>query len=302
MKHLVLTALFIGCFLFTTVSLQSNSISQDVREDSQSNVLLSQTNNPSFTEYPLNTVKKAPDMNEEASRGMNAPSLRVYLPSPEKATGSMVIALPGGGYSNLALFHEGYDWAPFFLEKGIAFGVLKYRMPQTDYTVPFADVKAAFDLAKAHAAAWKIDPKDIGIMGSSAGGHLASTYATHTEGEDKPAFQILLYPVITMDATFTHAGSRRNLLGENPSTELENRFSNEKRVDKATPPAFVIFAADDKVVPPTNGLRYVEALIANKVPVTFLLYPTGGHGFGNRDSFLYKDQFIEELTKWLKNL
>ncbi|MDD4422853.1 MAG: hypothetical protein PHD46_07435, partial [Eubacteriales bacterium] len=100
MKHLVLTALFIGCFLFTTVSLQSNSISQDVREDSQSNVLLSQTNNPSFTEYPLNTVKKAPDMNEEASRGMNAPSLRVYLPSSEKATGSMVIALPGGGYSN----------------------------------------------------------------------------------------------------------------------------------------------------------------------------------------------------------
>lgn len=241
-------------------------------------------------------------MNEEANKGMNAPSLRVYLPSSEKAAGRMVIALPGGGYSNLALFHEGYDWASFFLEKGIAFGVLKYRMPQTDYTVPFADVKAAFGLVKVHATKWKINPQDIGIMGSSAGGHLASTYATHTDGEDKPAFQILLYPVITMDAAFTHAGSRRNLLGENPSAELVNRFSNEKRVDKTTPPAFVIFGADDKVVPPANGFRYVEALTKHKVPVTFLLYPTGGHGFGNRNSFLYKDQFMEELTKWLKNL
>ncbi len=289
MKHLFLIVLLIGSFLFTAVSQQRNTI-------------IAARSVSDFTEYPLNTVKKAPDMNEDARKGMDAPSLRVYFPSSEKATGRMVIALPGGGYSHLALFHEGYDWAPFFLSKGIAFAVLKYRMPQTDYTIPFADVKAAFDLVKAQATIWKINPQDIGIMGSSAGGHLASTYATHTEGQEKPAFQILLYPVITMDTTFTHAGSRRNLLGENPSTDLVNRFSNEKRVDRATPPSFVIFAADDKVVPPSNGFRYVEALTDHKVPVTFLLYPTGGHGFGNRDSFLYKDQFMEELTKWLKNL
>lgn len=302
MKNLFLIPLFIGSFVFPTVSQQSNSITRNVIEDQQTHASPSQTNKPSFTEYPLNTVEKAPDMNEDTDRGMNAPSLRVYLPSPGKATGSMVIALPGGGYSNLALFHEGYDWAPFYLDKGIAFGVLKYRMPQTDHTIPFADVKAAFDLVKAHATVWKINPKNIGIMGASAGGHLASTYATHTEGEDKPAFQILLYPVISMDTTFTHAGSRRNLLGEKPSAELVNRFSNEKRVDGTTPPAFVIFAADDKVVPPTNGFRYVEALTEHKVPVTFLLYPTGGHGFGNRDSFLYKDQFMQELSKWLQEL
>lgn len=289
MKHLILIPLLIGSFLSTAVSQQSNTI-------------IAAESGPDFTEYPLNTVKEAPDMNEDAGRGMNAPSLRIYLPSPEKATGRMVIALPGGGYSGLALFHEGYDWASFFLDKGIAFGVLKYRMPQTDYTVPFTDVKAAFELVKAHATTWKINPQDIGIMGSSAGGHLASTYATHTVGKEKPAFQILLYPVITMDTTFTHAGSRRNLLGENPSAELVNRFSNEKRVDKTTPPAFVIFAADDKVVPPANGFRYVEALTDYKVPVTFLLYPTGGHGFGNRDSFLYKEQFMQELSKWLQEL
>lgn len=302
MKNLFLIPLFIGSFVFPAISQQSNSNTRNVIEDQQTHASPSQTNKPSFTEYPLNTVEKAPDMNEDTDRGMNAPSLRVYFPSPEKATGSMVIALPGGGYSNLALFHEGYDWAPFYLDKGIAFGVLKYRMPQTDYTIPFADVKAAFDQVKEHATVWKINPKNIGIMGASAGGHLASTYATHTEGEDKPAFQILLYPVISMDTTFTHAGSRRNLLGEKPSAELVNRFSNEKRVDGTTPPAFVIFAADDKIVPPTNGFRYVEALTEHKVPVTFLLYPTGGHGFGNRDSFLYKDQFMQELSKWLHEL
>lgn len=257
---------------------------------------------PAFAEYPLNTVKDFPAINEDENRGLNAPSLRVYLPSPEKATGRMVIVLPGGGYSHLAVFHEGYDWANFFLSKGIALGVLKYRMPQTDYTIPFADVKVAFDLAKEKATGWSVNPLDIGIMGSSAGGHLASTYATHTAKEDKPAFQILLYPVVTMDESFTHGGSRMNLLGEDPSQKLIDRFSNEKRVDSSTPPAFIIFAADDKVVPPANGFRYAEALTVNNIPVTFLLYPTSGHGFGNRDSFLYKEQFMQELSKWLKEL
>ena len=223
----------------------------------------------------------------------------VYLPDRDKATGRMVIALPGGGYSGLAMFHEGFDWAEWFLSKGIAFGVLKYRMPAGDHTIPFSDVQAAFTLAKEHAAEWNVHTGDIGIMGSSAGGHLASTYATHAKAGDKPAFQILLYPVITMDASFTHAGSRMNLLGENPSQELTDRFSNEKRVDASTPPAFIIFAADDKVVPPANGFRYAEALTRHGVPVTFLLYLTGGHGFGNRESFSYKAQFMEELTQWL---
>jgi Esterase/lipase len=240
-------------------------------------------------------------MDADREKGLTAPSLRIYLPDQDKATGRMVIALPGGGYSGLALFHEGYDWAPYFLSKGIAYGVLKYRMPEMNHTIPYADVEAAYRLVKEHAEEWNIHPDDIGIMGSSAGGHLASTYATHSKAEDKPAFQILLYPVITMDVSFTHGGSRKNLLGESPSPELIERFSNEKRVDEYTPRTFMIFAADDKVVPPTNGFRFAEALTSNNVSVTFLLYPTGGHGFGNRDSFFHIDEFLLELSKWLES-
>ena len=260
------------------------------------------TQGPQFSEYPLNTVKAVPLADKDPVKGLLAPSLRVYLPTPEMATGRMVIALPGGGYSGLAMFHEGFDWAPYFLSKGIAFGVLKYRMPAGDHTIPFADVAAAFALAKAHAGEWNVHPEDIGIMGSSAGGHLASTYATHTTGADKPAFQILLYPVITMDAALTHGGSRNNLLGENPTEELVASFSNEQRVEGDTPPAFIIFAADDKVVPPANGLRYAEAMTRHERPVTFLLYPSGGHGFGYNDSFAYKQQFLLELDRWLQGL
>lgn len=260
------------------------------------------TRKPLFREYPLSTVKEKPAADEDPEKGLTAPSLRIYLPEAEKATGRMVIALPGGGYSGLAMFHEGFDWADYFLSKGIAFGVLKYRMPAGDHTVPFADVQEAFRLVREHAAEWKVNPDDIGIMGSSAGGHLASTFATHAPAAERPAFQILLYPVITMDPELTHAGSRRNLLGENPSQELTNRFSNELQVKGDTPPAFIIFAADDKVVPPANGLRYAEAMTRHNRPVTFLLYPTGGHGFGFRNNFAYKRQFLLELDRWLTGL
>ena len=255
-----------------------------------------------YSEFPLSTVKEIPAADEDPKKGLTAPSLRIYLPAAEKATGRMVIALPGGGYSGLAMFHEGFDWAEYFLSKGIAFGVLKYRMPQGDHTLPFADVEAAFNLVREHAAEWKVSAEEIGIMGSSAGGHLASTFATHAPAAEKPAFHILLYPVITMDPALTHGGSRRNLLGENPTEEMTHRFSNELRVDGDTPPAFIIFAADDKVVPPANGLRYAEAMTRHNRPVTFLLYPTGGHGFGNRNSFAYKRPFFLELDRWLEGL
>jgi acetyl esterase/lipase len=256
--------------------------------------------NPPYKEYALKTVDYVPEMYEKESNGMKSPSLRVYLPSAKEANGKMVILLPGGGYRGLALDREGYDWAPFFLDRGFAVGVLKYRMPEGHNTVPMTDVKAAFDLVKSNAKDWHINKDSIGIMGSSAGGHLASTYATHTEKEDRPAFQILLYPVITMDIEHCHRGSRDNLLGENPSEGLVSMYSNEKRVDDNTPKAFIIFAADDKVVPPINGLMYVNALIERGIPVTFLLYPKGGHGFGFNDSFIYKKEFLMELSRWLE--
>ncbi len=288
MKHVYLISVLLLSFTATSFSMVKNDTFNELKNGQ---IIISQksdTNN-------LDAVQ-CKELN------FDSPSLRVYLPSPEISNGRMVIALPGGGYSGLAVDHEGYDWAPFFLEKGIALAVLKYKMPQTDHSIPYADVDAAFKLVKKHSAEWNINTDNIGIMGSSAGGHLASTYATHSSADDKPAFQILLYPVITMDLSFTHQGSRNNLLGENPSQEIVDRFSNEKRVDEFTPPAFIIFAADDKVVPPLNGLRYTNALIDNNVPVTFLLYPTGGHGFGYNDSFIYHEQFLLELSKWLDEL
>ncbi|MEA4950707.1 MAG: alpha/beta hydrolase [Petrimonas sp.] len=289
MKHFFSFFVFIACFAAVAFAQQTNV--KAIKRGGQSS---------EWEEYPLNTVKKTPAMDADKSRGMLPPSLRVYLPDPAKSTGRMVIALPGGGYQNLAVFHEGFDWAPYFLSRGIALAVLKYRMPQGNPSIPFADVRAAFDLVKQHAAEWHINPGDIGIMGASAGGHLASTYATHTTGTDRPAFQILLYPVITMDETFTHTGSRKNLLGENPSKELINKYSNDKQVTQETPRAFIIFAADDKAVPPKNGFRYVEALQQNNIPVTFLLYPEGGHGFGYRESYSYHSLFLSELSEWLK--
>lgn len=156
------------------------------------------------------------------------PSLRVFLPAPGLATGRAVVACPGGGYSGLAVNHEGYDWAPYFNKQGIALIVLKYRMPKGDRTLPISDAEAAMKMVRDSADVWNLNPNDIGIMGSSAGGHLASTIATHAPEALRPNFQILFYPVITMDKSFTHMGSHDNLLGKDASADLEKEFSNEK--------------------------------------------------------------------------
>ena len=184
------------------------------------------------------------------------PSLRVFLPAPELATGRAVVACPGGGYSHLAFEHEGCDWAPYFNKQGIALIVLKYRMPNGDRTLPISDAEAAMKLVRDSADVWNLNPNDIGIMGSSAGGHLASTIATHAKPELRPNFQILFYPVITMDKSYTHRGSHDNLLGKDASAELELEYSNEKQVTKDTPRAFIVYSDDDKVVSPANGVNY----------------------------------------------
>lgn len=229
------------------------------------------------------------------------PSLRVFLPAPELATGRAVVACPGGGYSGLAVNHEGYDWAPFFNKQGIALIVLKYRMPGGDRMLPISDAEAAMKMARDSADVWNLNPYDIGIMGSSAGGHLASTIATHTAPALRPDFQILFYPVITMDKSYTHMGSHDNLLGKEASEELEVQYSNEKQVTKETPRAFVVFSDDDKVVPPANGANYYTALNKKGVPSVFHVYPTGGHGWGIREGFLYKNEMLGELTSWLNS-
>ena len=229
------------------------------------------------------------------------PSLRVFLPAPELATGRAVVACPGGGYSGLAVNHEGYDWAPYFNKQGIALIVLKYRMPKGDRTLPISDAEAAMKMVRDSADVWNLNPNDIGIMGSSAGGHLASTIATHAPEALRPNFQILFYPVITMDKSFTHMGSHDNLLGKDASADLEKEFSNEKQVTKETPRAFIVYSDDDKVVPPANGVNYYLALNKKGVPSVLQIYPTGGHGWGIREDFLYKSEMQNELTSWLRS-
>lgn len=232
---------------------------------------------------------------------IGSPVMRVYLPDSAKATGRAVVALPGGGYSHLAMNHEGYDWAPFFNDLGIAYAVVTYTMPKGDRSLPIADAENAVRLMRDSAAVWHLDPAQIGIMGSSAGGHLASTVATHAPAAARPDFQILFYPVITMDKSYTHRGSHDNLLGKDASEALETEFSNEKQVTAETPRAFLILSSDDHTVPPANSVNYYTALIANGIPAALHIYPTGGHGWGHRDTFRYHDQVLDELAAWLRS-
>lgn len=227
------------------------------------------------------------------------PSITVY--KADKPNGMAIIMCPGGGYARLAMNHEGHDMAPWLNAQGITYIVLKYRMPNGHYEVPLSDAEQAIRLVRQHAKEWNIRPDRIGIMGASAGGHLAASLATlYNSNETRPDFQILFYPVISMVPGVTHGGSRQNLLGNNPSQELEDKYTLEKQVNERTPQAFIMLSADDGAVPPANGIHYFEALLQHQVPATLHVYPTGGHGWGFRDAFTYKRQWTGELEKWLR--
>lgn len=227
------------------------------------------------------------------------PSITVY--KADKPNGIAIIMCPGGGYARLAMNHEGHDMAPWLKAQGITYIVLKYRMPNGHYEVPLSDAEQAIRLVRQHAKEWNIRPDRIGIMGASAGGHLAASLATlYSSNETRPDFQILFYPVISMVPGVTHGGSRQNLLGNNPSQELEDKYTLEKQVNERTPQAFIMLSADDGAVPPANGIHYFEALLQHQVPATLHVYPTGGHGWGFRDAFTYKRQWTGELEKWLR--
>ncbi len=227
------------------------------------------------------------------------PSITVY--KADKPNGMAIIMCPGGGYARLAMNHEGHDMAPWLNAQGITYIVLKYRMPNGHYEVPLSDAEQAIRLVRQHAKEWNIRPDRIGIMGASAGGHLAASLATlYSSNEKRPDFQILFYPVISMVPGVTHGGSRQNLLGNNPSQELEDKYTLEKQVNAHTPQAFIMLSADDGAVPPANGIHYFEALLQHQVPATLHVYPTGGHGWGFRDAFTYKRQWTGELEKWLR--
>ena len=231
--------------------------------------------------------------------------LTVYLPDAKKATGRAVVCCPGGGYNHLAMDHEGHQWATFFNNQGIALIVVKYRMPHGNRFIPISDAEEAVKTVRRNATEWHINRNDIGIMGFSAGGHLASTIATHSKGEAAPNFQILFYPVITMDMGFTHKGSHDNFLGDGHTKKelrkLEAEYSNDLQVNRTTPRAFLALSDDDKAVPAANGFNYYQQLYKHDVPASIHIYPTVGHGWGYRESFTYHYQMIFELKGWLQS-
>ena len=217
----------------------------------------------------------------------------------KKPNGQAIVACPGGGYAGIATTHEGHDMAAWFNTQGITYAVLHYRMPYGKHEIPLSDAHQAIRYMRKNGEKWGI--KQLGIMGSSAGGHLASTAATHFDADTRPDFQILFYPVVTM-TDYTHQGSKDNLLGKNPSEELVELYSNELQVTEQTPPAFIMHSSNDDAVPVLNSINYYLALCKHGVWSSMHLYPIGGHGWGYNESFPYKAQWKNELEKWLREI
>ena len=233
------------------------------------------------------------------------PYLEWYV--PEKLTSkSIQIIYSGGSYQGNA--PDGFEVAPFrryLNEKGMTVVTMRYRTPRpkglAKHTSAWADLQRCIRIVRAEAPKRGLDPNKIGIMGSSAGGHLASTAATHFTEETRPDFQILFYPVVTM-TDYTHQGSKDNLLGKNPSEELVKLYSNELQVNENTPPAFIMHSSDDTVVPVLNSINYYLAMCKHGVPASMHFYPVGGHGWGYNETFPYKSQWKAEMEKWLREI
>ncbi len=240
------------------------------------------------------------------------PTLTAYLPTKEKATGAAVVICPGGGYSILAAGHEGVDIARKFNEQGIAAFVVKYRLPDAKISTnpeisPLQDAQQAIRLVRKRATEWQVDPNHIGIMGFSAGGHLASTAGTHFQKavipnpeniSVRPDFLILIYPVISSQPGVAHAGSFEKLLGKNASPEKLKEYSNEQQVTAQTPPTFLVHASDDKVVPADNSILFYQALQKQNIPAELHIYPKGGHGFGLKNPTT-PDNWFERCLNWM---
>jgi len=228
--------------------------------------------------------------------------LTIFLPKSDISTGRAIIICPGGGYSHLSFEVEGTDWAVFFTEQGIASFILKYRLPKGNPLVPISDAEEAIRIVRNNANEWNIKKDQIGIMGSSAGGHLASFIATHSIGDAKPNFHILFFPVIIMEhPSKTTVQSPKNLLGPDPSEELLKEYSSYLKVTNQTPRVIIFLCDDDNVVSPRHGITYYDKCNLNGVPASLHVYPTGGHGWGCKSSFTYIIQVILELKKWLES-
>ena len=238
--------------------------------------------------------------NGEVRFAVTTPDYYVFLPEEEKANGQAVVVCPGGGYGCVCYAREGLDVARWLNEQGVAAFVLRYRMPNGHPDIPIKDALTAIETVRENAQRWHIDPKQVGIMGFSAGGHLASAASTHfTSDSNRPDFSILIYPVVTLDERTTHPGSRHNLIGREAPIGQVDLYSNEKQVDERTPCAFIALSDDDKGVPPANSLSYYGALKTFGIPAELHVYPSGGHGWGWRKSFRYHDELTAALERWL---
>ena len=242
---------------------------------------------------------------------VSIPTITSYFPGPGRANGTAIVIFPGGGYAGLSMENEGSSVARAFNAIGITAFVVKYRLPSDEIMIdktigPLQDAQQAVLVVRQHAHDFKIDPNKIGIIGFSAGGHLASTEGTHFSKilvdnpaglSARPDFMILLYPVISF-GEMAHVGSREALLGKNPSSELLNLYSNEKQITADTPPTLLVHAGDDTVVPVQNSVMFYEGLLNAKIKAEIHIFQDGGHGFGLNNP-KSKDKWIDWAKNWL---
>lgn len=271
--------------------------------------------------YPkgIPNSKNAPDMEVTTIRDakhisisrISRPVLTIFLAPASKANGTAVVVCPGGGYANNAAGHEGYEVAKALNEMGISAFVLKYRIPndtvlQNKEIGPLQDGQRAIQTVRERAKEWNINPNRVGIMGFSAGGHLASTVGTHltqkvTANEAninlRPDFMILLYPVISFTDSLAHMGSRKALIGTSPTQEKINEYSNELQVTANTPPTFLVHSEDDKTVKVQNTIMFYLSLVKYKIPSEMHIYPAGGHGYGMENATT-PDKWMDHLKNW----
>jgi acetyl esterase/lipase len=264
---------------------------------------------PSYIENIITTDGRITRCNKVVT-----PDLTVFLPAPEKANGTAVMICPGGGYGTLAFDHEGNAIAKWLNDNGIAGIILKYRLPSDQIMIdksigPLQDAQEAMRIIRRNATGWKIDPKKVGVIGFSAGGHLASTISTHYAEKvydvkdiisARPDFSLLIYPVVSMDTTITHRGTRNNLIGIDPTEKNVLRFSNEKQITSDTPPAFLVHSADDKAVPVMNSIGYFRGLQKNNIPAELHVFQKGGHGYGLSPNGGTESSWPGLCIKWLK--
>ena len=266
---------------------------------------------PNSISYPMEEIITRDKGEISWIKNVSNPTLTLYLPEKNRATGTAVIICPGGGYSGESYKLEGTIIAKAFNSRGIAAFILKYRLPSDsimiDKTIgPLQDAQQAIKTVRENAKKWNLDPEKIGIMGFSAGGHLASTAGTHYQKAYikndlnislRPSFMILVYPVISMTEELTHKGSRKKLLGKRPKRKEILLFSNELHINSNTPPTWITHTGDDDVVVVDNSIRFYQELIRNKVSAEMHLFPAGNHGFVLKQS---TDQWMESIFQWMQ--